>query len=286
MGKLNDRQGVCAQTHVTDHKNERTTKQSSNMNEEQYNPEKYWSEVGQRIEERENGKNIIAGDDEPYYRYKRKEFLKLLNEYGFENKSVLEIGHGPGGNLIEIYKHKPKRLSGVDISEQMVKLAKNKIPDGIEVQKINGTELPFADEEFEIVFTATVLQHNTDEKMLKKIMKELSRVSKDKVLLFERIENSIKGDDLCLGRPVESYASIMNDFGFKLKSTKFINIRSSYFVSGAIRKGLNSKSRKEGEPLNKTSEFLQKISLPFTGIADKLFKSNKDIGRLEFERIQ
>jgi len=256
------------------------------MNKEKYHPEKYWSQVGQRIEERENGKNIIAGDDEPYYRYKRKEFLKLLNEYGFENKSVLEIGHGPGGNLIEIHKHKPKRLSGVDISEQMVKLAKNKIPAGIEVQKINGTELPFADEEFEIVFTATVLQHNTDEKMLKKIMKELSRVSKDKVLLFERIENSIKGDDLCLGRPVEYYASIMNDYGFKLKSTKFINIRSSYYVSGAIRKGLNSKSRKEGEHLNKTSEILQKISLPLTGIADKLFKSDKDIGRLEFERIQ
>jgi len=49
----------------------------------------------------------------------------------------------------------------------MVKLAKNKIPKDIQVQKINGTKLPFSDDEFNIVFTATVLQHNTDEVILK-----------------------------------------------------------------------------------------------------------------------
>jgi len=68
---------------------------------------KVWSEVGQRIEERDNGENVVAGDDEPYYRYKRKEFLKLLNEVEFGGKSILEIGHGPGGNLMEVYRHNP-----------------------------------------------------------------------------------------------------------------------------------------------------------------------------------
>jgi ubiquinone/menaquinone biosynthesis C-methylase UbiE len=254
------------------------------MSQGSYHPEKYWSDVGQRIEIREDGKNVIAGDDEPYYRYKRKEFLKLLNEYDFTGKSVLEIGHGPGGNLIEVYKQKPKRLAGVDISGQMVKLARNKIPQHIEVQKINGTELPFEDRSFDVVFTATVLQHNTDEKMLKALMKEIARVSKDTVLFFERIEKSIMGDELCLGRPVAFYNKIMEEYGFELRSTKFINIRVSYYVSGAIRKGLNSKERKEGEPLNKVSEALQKTTLPLTSFLDKIFKSNKDIGRLEFVR--
>jgi len=132
-----------------------------------YNPETYWSDVGSRIEERDNGKNIIAGDDEPFYRYKRQEFLKMLNRLDFEGKSVLEIGNGPGGNLIQVWNHQPASLVGVDISEQMVKLAKNKVPDQVEIIKINGTELPFKDKEFDIVFTATVLQHNTDEVMLK-----------------------------------------------------------------------------------------------------------------------
>jgi len=94
------------------------------MKKETYHPESYWSEVGARIEERENGKNIIAGDDEPYYRYKRNRFLQLLNEVNFKNKTVLELGSGPGGNLLEIHKHSPARLVGADISSQMVKLAK------------------------------------------------------------------------------------------------------------------------------------------------------------------
>ena len=35
------------------------------MKEVKYHPEKYWSEVGKRIETRDGGKNVIAGDDEP-----------------------------------------------------------------------------------------------------------------------------------------------------------------------------------------------------------------------------
>ncbi len=256
------------------------------MNKEKYHPEKYWSEVGQRIEKRDNAENVIAGDDEPYYRYKRKEFIKLLNEVEFRNKSVLEIGHGPGGNLLEVWRHNPKKLKGVDISEQMVKLARNKIPNEIHVQKINGTELPFNDDEFDIVFTVTVLQHNTDEMMLRQLMSEIGRVSKDKVILFERIENNIHGDDFCLGRPVSYYAEIMNKFGYELESKKFINIRTSYFVSGGIRKGLNPKTRKEGEPLNNVSNLLQKITIPITSKLDKIFKSDKDIGRLVFRKVK
>lgn len=35
-----------------------------------YDDEDYWSKVGKEIEERGEG-NIIAGDDEPFYEYKR-----------------------------------------------------------------------------------------------------------------------------------------------------------------------------------------------------------------------
>jgi len=252
---------------------------------EKYQPEEYWTKVGKRIESRDAGDNVIAGDDEPFYRYKRIRFLELLNEVEFKGKSVLEIGCGPGGNLLEVYKHKPKKLTAVDISSQMVRLATNKVPSDVEIIKINGTELPFDDQTFDIVFTATVLQHNTDEVMLKKIINELSRVSKDRVFLFERIEDKIKGDELCYGRPVDYYASIMRKNGFELESKKFINIRTSYYFSGAIRKGLNPSTREEGEPLNALSINLQKLSLPITKRMDKIFRSNKDVGRLEFKRV-
>ena len=255
-----------------------------NMKNEKYHPEKYWTEVGARIESRDNGKNVIAGDDEPFYRYKRKRFLDLLHSVDVANKSVLEVGSGPGGNLLELSKKDLSKLAGVDISDQMISLARKKVPSNVTVYKTDGTKLDFEDNAFDIIFTATVLQHNTDEKMLKQLINEICRVSGNKVYLFERIENEIKGDDLCLGRPVSYYSQLMSENGFRLISKEPINIRVSYYVSGAIRKLLNPNTRQEGEPLNGISLFLQNISLPITKVLDKIFTSNKDVTKLEFEK--
>lgn len=253
------------------------------MREQQYHPEPYWSEVASKI--RRRGKsNIIAGDDEPYYRYKRTEFLNLLKELDFSDKMVLEVGCGPGGNLVEIKKLNPKKLIGADISSDMIKLAEENVPGDVEIVKTNGTELPFADNSFDIVLTVTVLQHNTDEAMLKKLISEIGRVSRDKVFIFERIESALKGDDLCMGRPVDYYAEMFKSSGLKHVHTKFINIRVSYFACGFIRKAFNKKDRKEGEPLNLFSIYLQKIALFFTKLLDKIFKSKKDLARLEFRK--
>ena len=256
-------------------------KEINNMSE--YHPEPYWSDVAKRIKSRE-GENVIAGDDEPFYRYKRKQFLKMLHVVDFTGKSILEIGSGPGGNLKEIWTKNPSRLAGADISLEMILIAQNHLPDKIELEKIDGTSLPFQNQEFDYVFTATVLQHNTNEEMLKNIMAELCRVSKEKVFLFERIEPKIKGDDLCYGRPVQYYEEICNQYGFELQSKSFINIRVSYFISGIIRKVFGRKSRIEGEPYRKSVIVLQNITLPVTRLLDKVFVSNKDVARLEFKR--
>ena len=256
------------------------------MENTKYHPEAYWTQVGKQIEVREDGKNVIAGDDEPYYRYKRERFLNLLHSVDFDNKSVLEVGCGPGGNLLEVLKDKPNELTGADISAQMLSLAKNKVPKEVKLFKTNGTKLEFNDNSFDIVFTATVLQHNTDEKMLINLIKEICRVSSDRVFIFERIENEIKGDDLCLGRPVSYYSKIMEENGFKLISQEFINIRVSYYISGIARKVLNPSTRKEGEPLTKTSILLQKVTLPITKILDKIITSKKDVAKLEFQKVK
>ncbi len=159
------------------------------------------------------------------------------------------------------------------------------MPKEIELVKIDGKSLPFLDNEFDYVFTATVLQHNTDEEMLKQIMAEICRVSKEKVFLFERIEKKIKGDDLCYGRPIKYYEKICNSHGFKLTNTEFINIRVSYFACGIIRKIFSPKTRQEGEPLTRIAISLQKIKLPFTIQLDKIFKSKNDVAKLEFVRL-
>ena len=259
------------------------TQINSNMSESKYHPEKYWSEVASLINQRGES-NVIAGDDEPFYWYKRVKFLKLLKTVNFANKIVLEVGCGPGGNLIEISQLGPKKLVGADISNDMVELARKNVPPSIDIFKTNGTVLPFENTSFDIIITATVLQHNTDETMLISLIKELCRVSNEKVVVFERIENNILGDDLCIGRPIGYYSKIFKDFGFKLVDSEFINIRVSYYVCGIIRKVFNSSKRKEGEPLNQFSVYLQKFTLIITRPLDRIFKSNKDLAKLTFER--
>jgi len=249
-----------------------------------YHPESYWDEVAQRIDDRGES-NIIAGDDEPFYRYKREKFLRMLRTIDFSGKKILEVGSGPGGNLYEISSHQPGELHGVDISENMVRVAsKNLQNKGATITKIDGTHIPYPDRYFDIIITSTVLQHNTDEAMLKQLIAEICRVGGGEVNLFERIEKSIKGDELNLGRPVSYYASLFEAHGFKLKEVKFLNINCSYYVSGAIRKLFNSTRRKEGEPVSKLSYFLQWVSLPVTKVLDNVFKAERDLGHLRFIR--
>jgi len=254
------------------------------LTDSQYHPEPYWSEVADRIEAR-GDKNFMAGDDSPFYRYKRKRFLKLLHEVDFSNKHVLEIGSGPGGNLLEVLKQKPASMNAADISGSMIKLAKkNTSEHNVNFTKINGTELPFEDKKYDIVFSATVLQHNSDEEMMKSILREMCRVSADQVILFERVEGKIKGDDLCVGRPVDYYAGICEAEGFTLTDASFINIQVSYLVSGAARKLLNPASRKEGQQLSTLAELTQKMSLPVTALLDKVITPQRDLARITLTR--
>lgn len=247
-----------------------------------YHPEPYWSAVAERIAARE-GENVIAGDDEPYYRYKRNRFLQLLNGIDFQDKDVLEIGCGPGGNLIEVHSKAPRSLTGADISSDMLRIASSRLVDSnISFHKTSGTKLPFEDGQFDICFTATVLQHNTDETMLKSLIEEICRVSRDKVVLMERIESSITGDDLCLGRPVSYYQDLVEPYGYQLQDISFINTRISYFVSGAIRKLFNPGDRQEGEPMTGFSRILQRLSLVFTKPLDRVFTSATDVARMTF----
>ncbi|MCW3075278.1 MAG: pseudaminic acid biosynthesis-associated methylase [Flaviaesturariibacter sp.] len=249
-----------------------------------YHPEMYWDEVAQNIENRKEG-NLIAGDDEPYYRYKRKQFLKVLDGLNFKNKTVLEIGSGPGGNLHYIHAKGCRKITGVDISGSMISLAKNFLAGkDIDLFKINGSKLPFDDGAFNIVFTSTVLQHITDENVLNSLIAEIGRVSNSEIYLFERIERSIKGHESNLGRPVSYYAALLYKHGFHLVQSKPLPIYASYYACGAIRKVFNSKPRKEGEPLSKLSIRLEQLALPVTAILDKFIPNNRDVTLLHFSK--
>ncbi len=247
-----------------------------------YDRESYWNDVASNIRDRGEA-NIIAGDDEPYYRYKRELFLQLFHSIDFKGKSVLEIGSGPGGNLYELSSKGCSRIVGVDISSHMIELSTRLLQGkNIELKKIDGVHLPFDDKSFDIVFTSTVLQHNTDESQLQQLAAEISRVTKSQLILFERIEKTIKGHQTNTGRPVDFYAALFSPF--KLSEIKFLKIQASYFVCGIIRKAFNSGKRKEGASLSRLSHVLESATLPVTKVLDRILPSERDLAMLRFER--
>lgn len=248
-----------------------------------YSPETYWDEVASNISQR-NGSNIIAGDDEPYYEYKRKRLVELFKKISVTNKNILEFGCGPGGNLL-YFSLAGANASGVDISENMLQIARQRLKGhSVNLQKINNHLLPFNDNAFDIVFTVTVLQHNTNELELRKILHEIGRVCNKDLYLFERIEKRIKGHESNTGRPVSYYEQILLQEGYKLTEVKFMQLQASYFVCGLLRKVFSSKTKKEGEPLNKAGIFLQKILLPITSLIDLVTPSKRDVAKLHFQK--
>ena len=254
------------------------------MPEMEYNAEQYWDEIAGRITQQKTG-SFLAGDNEPYYQHKRNLFLQLLHTIPVKNKKVLEVGSGPGGNLLEISKSKPARLTGVDISGQMIELSSTRIKDtGIEVVKINGESLPFGANEFDIVFTVTVLQHITDDGKAASLVRDMCRVTSQDIYIFERIERKKKKFFSNTGRTVNEYVQYFNAGGFLLEGKRFLPLRTSYAVCGAIRKVFNRRTRKEGEKLSSLSVFLQKLTLPLTRQLDKIISPKRDLAMLHFKR--
>jgi len=250
----------------------------------EYEVEGYWDNVARNIAARK-GLRVIAGEDDPFYRYKRQLFLRLFDRLDFAGKTVLEIGSGPGGNVLHAHDKGAKSVTGVDVSQQMVTLARENLQGkNIEIIKINGRDLPFADRTFELVFTSTVLQHNVDESALVALVNEVSRVAAAKIVLFERIEKRIKGNATTTGRPVTYYQQLLARNGFDLKKTEFLPIQASYYVCGAIRKLLNSPRHQEGEPFTKLSLNAQRLAMPVTTLLDRVVPSTRDVAMLEFQR--
>lgn len=251
-----------------------------------YHPRTYWTEVAERIQAR-GLRNLVAGDDTPFYRYKRARFLEEFMEINFRDKSVLEVGCGPGGNLEVVHSASPKRLVGCDISWKMIGLATRNLqailPD-VELVLTDGVTLPFEDKSVDITYTVTVLQHNTDEEMLTSLMREICRVTKEKAFLFEDTSDKVKVGASWAVRPVGYYQTIMEKHGFKLTKVKYISILVNRLASAVILRLTSPRNRKEGEPVPPMTIACQRVCLPLTRLLDRLFTERRGLTKMLFEQ--
>jgi ubiquinone/menaquinone biosynthesis C-methylase UbiE len=257
-----------------------------------YNPEVYWSRVGQEIEKR-GGDNFIAGDDNAYYRYKRLKFLKyFLDTINFDAKDVLEVGHGPGGNLRYIASHhNPKTLLGVDISQKMHDLATRNLEsfNNVRLTKIDGMHLPFRDQSVDTCLTVTVLQHITDETMLKTLVREMCRVTKAQITIMEDIgqRHELAGEGSHISRMVDVYKNIFAEQGFQLRQLNFLNTKMSrrwYDFSWRIYERLFVRQHHEGDQIGVVGKLFIGLPIAITRFLDNLFVEDQNLAKMVFDR--
>lgn len=254
-----------------------------------YDVESYWSRVAGEIAKRRN-ESLVAGDDHPFFRYKRRKFLKkFLHTIDFDSKVVLEVGCGPGGNLIEIaQRRRPKKLIGADISRAMIEIATENLARHsvvAELHKINGVSLPFADRSIHLSYTVTVLQHNTDGDGVKALLRDICRVTSGTIVLMEDTgSEGLSGTGSFIGRQVDVYASVLSEHGFELSDCTYLNTRMSYLGWALVSEVFLSKNHKEGEPIGAVPRTLTASLIPITRILDDCFVEKRGLTKMVFNR--
>jgi SAM-dependent methyltransferase len=108
----------------------------------------------------------------------------LRDHYGLKaGQKVLDVGCGKGFLLYELTQAVPGlEVLGIDISDYALTHAKAEIQPFL--QKANATDLPFADQQFDLVYSLNAL-HNLQCFDLDKALREMQRVGQNKYLVVE-----------------------------------------------------------------------------------------------------
>jgi len=116
--------------------------------------------------------------------YWRREVLKIIKKH--KPESILDIATGTGDLAILSSKVKPKKIVGIDISEEMLnvgieKVKKKKLDKLIEMRVADSEDLPLDDNSFDLAMVAFGVRNFEN---LEKGLSEIKRVlKKDGILI-------------------------------------------------------------------------------------------------------
>ncbi len=100
--------------------------------------------------------------------------LNTLMPIRFE--TVLDVGCGTGSLLYEILDHKPQvKAVGVDFSEEMLKVARDKLPKRVELIKGDMEAIPIENKRFDLVIATDILRYCSNPQI---VAREMYRVLK------------------------------------------------------------------------------------------------------------
>jgi len=99
--------------------------------------------------------------------------LQLIKEQAKRVEKVLEVGCGEGTKLSKLTS-KNNTAFGIDISKKAIKLAQKQYPH-LQLKIADAENLPFAKDNFDLVFSAFMLEHTVNPN---KVIDEMIRVTK------------------------------------------------------------------------------------------------------------
>ncbi len=248
----------------------------------------HWENVAKNINSRKD-KNKLAGYDSLLDRKIREKFLYMLGSINFKDKRVVELGCGTGLNLAYIHKFGPKKLMGIDISKNMISIARETlVKESIidcDFLQTDGENIPLNERKFDIGLTVTVLQHNSNVESLRRLVANFTKIVDNKCFIFEDIAKKNKGTEDYMLRPISFYEELFALNGFKLVSQQNINMYFTQKVFSFLNRFMGLYREEEGAVASKTLFLMQRIFYPITSLADKMLVSNEGLAMMVFERV-
>ena len=95
------------------------------------------------------------------HKYLEKPAMEKELSATFEDKSVLCIGVGSGDELKEILKRNPAHVTGIEISNKLLNIARSRFPN-VEFKKMDMTATAFPDSFFDYVYSSLTFHYARD----------------------------------------------------------------------------------------------------------------------------
>ncbi len=183
------------------------------------------------LNETETGYDLISDK----FSETRKHFwrdLEFIKDYVKDGDSVFDYGCG-NGRLLELFSDKKINYFGVDISEKLINLAKNKYSgENIHFSKINPSQTSLAsnDNFFNAVYSVAVFHHFPGKEYREQIVKELYRITKPGGHVIITVWNlwSACNDVATSGRQKKYIGEIIKNWWKKISGKSFLDWNDCY----------------------------------------------------------
>ena len=113
--------------------------------------------------------------------------LKLFEKYVADGEKILDAGCG-NGRLLDFFKGREIDYIGIDNSEKLVEIARNKYPQ-VKFQVADVLQLPFPDNYFNKIFSIAVFHHIPSKELRLQFLKEAKRALRPEGFLILTVWN-------------------------------------------------------------------------------------------------